>query len=145
MISKYDKKKKGSGPYNHIIVWLWRLFSSIRFAIILILIITALSLLGALLIQAPSEIAKDPQAYSNWINTVAQGKVGNWAPFLSALRLFNVFSSPWFITAGILLMLNILICSLNRWRAISLSIRGGKVKQVEKFYTDGKTNIDFRI
>lgn len=100
--------------------------------------------MGALLIQVPSEIARDPQAYYNWIDTVAQGKVGAWAPFLSAFRLFNVFSSPWFITTGILLMLNILICSLNRWRAIYMIIKGGKVKHAEKFYKEGKTSAELK-
>ncbi|MCJ7740417.1 hypothetical protein MUP32_03825, partial [Candidatus Microgenomates bacterium] len=88
MISEYDKKKKAPGRFKSVVDWLWRLFSSVRLAVILILVITGLSLLGALLIQVPSEIAKDPQAYSNWVDMVARSKVGVWAPFLSALRLF---------------------------------------------------------
>ncbi len=34
-------------------------------------------------------------------------------------------------------MLNILICSLNRWKEISLSLRGGSVKKKEDFYALG--------
>ncbi|MCJ7471884.1 MAG: cytochrome c biogenesis protein ResB [Actinobacteria bacterium] len=143
MISKYKEKKK-PGPFKSIVQWLWRLFSSVRLAVILILIITALSLLGALLVQVPSEIASDPQAYYNWIDTVARSKVGVWTPFLSALRLFNVFSSPWFIIVSALLMLNIFICSLNRWRSINLSIRGSAVKQSENFYTTGNTQAELK-
>jgi cytochrome c biogenesis protein len=41
-------------------------------------------------------------------------------------------------------MLNILVCSLNRWRGISLSIRGGVVKQGEKFYLTGKTQAELK-
>ena len=134
MKSKYDKKKKVPGLLKTVVDWLWRQFSSVRFAVILILIISGLSLLGALLIQVPSEIAKDPQAYSNWVETAARSKVGVWAPLLSALRLFNVFSSIWFIIACTLLVLNIFICSVNRWSGISLSLRGGLVKQNENFY-----------
>jgi len=134
MISKYDKKKKAPGLFKTVVDWLWRQLSSVRLAVILILVITGLSLLGALLIQVPSEIAKDPQAYSNWVDTVARSKVGAWTPFLSALRLFNVFSSIWFIIACTLLVLNIFICSVNRWSGISLSLRGGLVKQNENFY-----------
>ncbi len=139
MINKNNKEKKRPGQSKSILQWLWRQFSSIRLAVILILIITGLSLIGALLIQAPSEMVKDPQAYYYWIDTVARSKVGIWMPFLSALRLFNVFSSPLFIIAGTLLMFNILICSLNRWKGILSSIRGGPVKQPEKFYTNGNT------
>ncbi|MHB1377313.1 MAG: cytochrome c biogenesis protein ResB [Candidatus Humimicrobiaceae bacterium] len=140
MISKYDKKKKASGLFKFIVDWLWRLFSSVRLAVILIFVIAGLSLLGALLIQVPSEIAKNPQAYSNWVDTVARSKVGIWTPLLSALRLFNVFSSLWFIIACTLLMLNIFICSINRWSSISLSLRGGAVKQNENFYFTDNDN-----
>jgi cytochrome c biogenesis protein len=132
-----NKNKKKQGTFKSIIKWIWRLFSSVRLAVILILVITALSLLGALLIQAPAEVAKDPGAYSYWIDTVAQPKVGGWAPFLSALSFFNVFRSPWFVIASALLMLNILICSLNRWKEISLSLKGGQVIKKEDFYTSG--------
>jgi cytochrome c biogenesis protein len=143
MISEYKEKKK-PGPFKSVVKWLWRLFSSVRLAVILILIITALSLLGALLVQVPSEIANDPQAYYNWIDTVARSKVGIWTPFLSALRLFNVFSSPWFIIASTLLMLNIFICSLNRWSSIRVSLRGGTVKQSENFYATGNTQAELK-
>lgn len=142
--AKYDKEKKRLGQFKSVVHWLWHLFSSVRFAVILILIITGLSLLGALLVQVPPEIAKDPQAYSYWIDTAARSKVGVWTPFLSALRLFNVFRSPWFIITCTLLMLNIFICSVNRWSSISLNLRGSAVKQREKFYTTGKTHAELK-
>lgn len=144
MISQNDNEKKRPGVFKSVMAWLWRLFSSVRLAVILILIITGLSLLGALLFQVPPEAAKDPQAYSYWIDTVAQSKVGAWAPFLSALRLFNVFSSPWFIITSALLMFNIFICSLNRWSSISISLRGGSVKRKEDFYSTGKTHAEIK-
>ncbi|MHB8277846.1 MAG: cytochrome c biogenesis protein ResB [Candidatus Humimicrobiaceae bacterium] len=144
MISKYDKKKKGLGLSKSVVNWLWRLFSSVRLAVILILVITGLSLLGALLVQVPSEIAKDPQLYSNWVDTVARSKVGVWAPLLSALRLFNVFNSLWFIIACTLLMLNIFICRVNRWSSISLSLRGSVVKQNENFYFNDNTHAELK-
>ncbi|MFC1864573.1 cytochrome c biogenesis protein ResB [Chloroflexota bacterium] len=135
--AKEDKKQQGPGAFKSVVDWLWHLFSSLRLAVILILVITGLSLLGALLIQAPSDMARDPQLYSYWIDTAARSKVGGWVPLLSALHLFDVFHSPWFLITGTLLMLNIFICSVNRWSNISLSLRGGAVKQKESFYTTG--------
>ena len=144
MISKYDKKKKAPSPFKTVVDWVWHQLSSVRLAVILILVITGLSLLGALLIQVPSEIAKNPQVYSNWVDTVARSKVGVWAPLLSALRLFNVFSSIWFIIACTLLVLNIFICSVNRWSGISLSLRGGLVKQNENFYFNDNNHAELK-
>ncbi len=145
MVSQEDKEQQGPGAFRPVVDWLWHLFSSMHLAVILMLVIAGLSLLGALLIQVPSEIARDPQFYSYWIDTAAKSKVGVWTPFLSALNLFDVFRSPWFIIAGTLLMLNIFICSVNRWSNISLSLRGGAVKQRESFYTTGNTSAKLPI
>ncbi|MFC2004883.1 cytochrome c biogenesis protein ResB [Chloroflexota bacterium] len=142
MAIQEDNEQKGSGTSKSVVGWLWHLFSSVRLAVILIFVITGLSLLGALLVQAPSEMVRDPQFYSYWIDTVAVSKVGVWAPLLSALRLFDVFRSPWFLIAGTLLMLNIFICSVNRWSGIRLSLRGGVVKHKESFYTTGNTRAE---
>lgn len=115
----------------------WRVFTSMRLAVILMLVLTALSLLGALLIQAPTAIADDPALYQQWVDSVAGNKVGGLAPLLSALSLFDVFHSPWFVIAGGLLMLNIIICSINRWGGISASLKGGKIRQNHAFYSAG--------
>ncbi|MFC2007040.1 cytochrome c biogenesis protein ResB [Chloroflexota bacterium] len=115
----------------------WRIFSSMRLAVILMLIIATLSLLGALLIQVPANIAEDTNLYSQWVGAVAGNKVGSWAPLLSTLGLFDIFHSPWFVIAGTLLMLNILVCSINRWSGISASLRGGAVRRNYAFYNGG--------
>ena len=43
--------------------WLWRTFTSMRTALILILALSALALIGTLLVQAPAGLSSDPQAY----------------------------------------------------------------------------------
>ncbi len=139
MVDQEDKKQQKPDTSKSIVDRLWRFFSSTRLAVVLMLVITGLSLLGALLIQVPSEMARDPQLYASWVDTAARSKVGIWAPFLSVLGLFDVFRSPWFLIAGTLLMLNIFICSVNRWSGIRLSLHGGAVKQKEGFYTAGNT------
>ena len=139
MVSREDKKQQVPGVFKSVAVWLWRLCSSMRLALILILVISGLSLLGALLIQVPPEMASEPQLYSYWLDTAARSKVGVWTPFLSALWLFDVFRSPWFLIVGTLLMLNIVICSVNRWSSISLILKGSVVKHKESFYTAGDT------
>jgi cytochrome c biogenesis protein len=57
----------------------------------------------------------------------------------------NVFHSWWFLTAGALLMLNILVCSLNRWRSIRHILSGGPVKLAENFYTSGNMQKDVGV
>jgi cytochrome c biogenesis protein len=79
----------------------WRFFSSIRLALVLILLMGAITLFGTLVPSA------------------------------------NTFHAWWFLAPGALLMLNIIVCSLNRWGNIKLSLHGGKVKQEESFYSGG--------
>ncbi|MDD4924818.1 MAG: cytochrome c biogenesis protein ResB [Dehalococcoidales bacterium] len=83
--------------FEKTITQVWRLFSSAKLAIALILIITALSIIGI---------------------------------FTSA----ELFSSWYFITAGTLLMLNILICNINRWKGIQKYLKGSRIKQSEDFF-----------
>ena len=130
-------QNRGIGRTLH---WFWKLFSSVKLALILILIITGLSLIGVFLVQVPSGMSGDAQAYQSWVENVATQQVGPWAPLLSLLQFFNVFGSFWFLGAGILLMLNILICSLNRWSSIKLTLLGGTVKRQEGFFIGGKSD-----
>jgi len=139
MASQQYEEQQGPGAFKTVVHWLWRLFSSMRLAVILMLVIAGLSLVGALLIQVPWEMARDPQLYSYWIDTVARSKVGALTPVLSALGLFDVFHSYWFIVTGALLMLNILVCSVNRWRGIRLNLQGGVVRHQESFYAIGSS------
>ncbi len=92
--------KSFSSPFGASARWLWRFFSSVRLALILVLIIAGMSLLGA-------------------------------------LTPLNVFNSIYFAIPGTMLMFNILICSLNRWKSIKLALRGGEITQPESFYKTG--------
>lgn len=96
---------------------LWRIFTSMRTALVLILALAALALVGAILIQAPSGMSADPQAYAAWLERL-RPKYGGWVPILDRLGLFSVFQTIWFkaILAG--LTTSILACSVNRFRGL---------------------------
>lgn len=141
MSESREKTVQGQkGVAEHI----WRFFSSIRLAFALIIIIALISLLGAIIIQVPGEYTASPELFDNWVSNIAQPKYGMWTPLMSNLQLFNIFHSPWFLGAGVLLMLNILVCSINRWRRIRLLITGGKVTQPENFYRQGKNYSEYK-
>jgi cytochrome c biogenesis protein len=64
---------------------------------------------------------------------------------LGALTTLNVFNSIFFAIPGVMLMLNILICSLNRWKSISVILGGGKITQPESFYATGAELKNIRL
>lgn len=109
------------------------------------LVITGLSLVGALLIQVPEEVAADPSLYTLWLDNVARPEVGGWTGVLSSLRLFDVSHSPWFWIAGLLLVANIMVCSLNRWNRLRAAAIGGPVKQADAFYLSTGEQLSSRL
>jgi cytochrome c biogenesis protein len=93
---------------------IWQFFASLKLAIVLILVLVGLSLIGTFVIQVPAEYSADPQDYLWWLDNIAQPQTGAWYPLLRLLGFFNLFHSIWFILTGLLLVLNIIVCSVNR-------------------------------
>lgn len=96
---------------------LWRIFTSMRTALLLILALAALALVGAILVQAPAGFSSDPQGYAAWLDGL-RPKYGGWVPILDRLGLFAVFQSIWFKGILVGLTTSILACSVNRFRGL---------------------------
>jgi cytochrome c biogenesis protein len=97
---------------------LWRTLSSLKLTLILMLVLIGLTLIGTFVIQVPLESARNAADYKYWLEEVAQPQTGVWFPILNLLGLFNVFHSIWFLGAGALLAISIIVCTLNRWKQI---------------------------
>ncbi|HUV04163.1 MAG TPA: cytochrome c biogenesis protein ResB [Armatimonadota bacterium] len=77
----------------------WRTFSSMKTAIVLLLILAAASVAGTVIEQnAPAE-AYDPSLH----------------PILKALGLTNVYGSSWYVLLLALIGINLMVCSINRF------------------------------
>ena len=96
---------------------LWRIFTSMRTALILMLGLAILGLIGTLLVQVPAGVQSDPQAYTAWLDTV-RPKYGGWTTPMEMLQFFSIFSSVWFKGIIVLLTTSILACSVNRFRGL---------------------------
>ena len=101
---------------------IWRLFSSPRLALALIFALAAACLAGALLVQAPPEVLRDPDGTRLWLERAARPKFGGWTDLLQGIGLFWVFQTLWFRSLLGLLAGNIVVCTLNRlpgiWHAV---------------------------
>jgi len=101
---------------------LWRFFSSLKLAVILLIAITVVSFLGTLFPQLVPEVARDPQASARWL-AMAREKYSALAGLYETLGLFDVYRSPWFILLVVALILNTVVCTTRRfkatWRAVS--------------------------
>ena len=110
--------------------------SSIKLAVILLLILVFLSLVGAFLIQVPADTASDPAAYNLWLQSAAQPKTGAWFGLLRLLGFFNIFHSIWFLATCILLICSIVICNINRFGKIRSLIADRPFPAEEKQYPE---------
>lgn len=111
----------------------WHLLTSVRLAFILILSLAALSLVGAVVIQAPAPATADPQAYADWLERI-RPRFGRFTDVMSMLGLFDLFRSVYFRALLALLGLNIVVCSLNRWPAIKINLMSPRVRVGPGFF-----------
>ncbi len=121
---------------------LWALFSSVRTALVLILLLAGTSLVGALLVQAPGSIVPGSDAYETWLLRV-QPRYGMWADVFSVLGLFTVFRVWWFHLLVVALALNILVCSVNRWSTLSREVFRPRIRLADQFFErSGAARVD---
>src|SRR5207247_1930209 len=79
----------------------WWLFTNVRFALVLLVVLCSLSLLGVLLPQKPLAVRGDAMLEAGWLK-MQEGKFGFLTGPLDEVQLFDIFHARWF---GILLAL----------------------------------------
>jgi cytochrome c biogenesis protein len=92
---------------------LWHFLTSMKLGLILMLGFAALSLVGALIIQAPPGVMADPQAKAGWLAEV-RPKYGGWTDILDRLQVFAIFTSVWLRAIGALLAASLIACTVQR-------------------------------
>ncbi len=113
--------------------WLavWRLFTSVNFAVLQIIVLALLAVVGMTIRQLPGFAFRSAGDYASAMadiharyDTVFGAGVVN---LLERLQFFHVFSSTWFTIGLIVLVVSIIICTIDRtprlWRTSS-EIRG---------------------
>ncbi len=112
----------------------WHLFTSVRLALSLILLLTAAVLAGTLLMQAPPSVLENQASYELWLER-ARGKYGGFlTDVFDILLLFNVFHSVWFRLLLALLTANLLVSSINRWKGIWITAFGASTRMGDAFF-----------
>jgi len=93
--------------------WIWRQFTSMRTALILLFLLAIASIPGSIFPQRGT----NPLKTKEWISGSP-----TWGPILDRLGFFEVYSSPWFSAIYLLLFISLIGCVLPRaathWRAM---------------------------
>lgn len=117
---------------------LWRLFTSVNFAVLQIIVLALLAVVGMTVRQLPGFAFRSAADYATEmarLRTIYEPALGTGVvDVMERLQLFHVFNSTWFSLGLVLLVVSIVICTLDRtprlWRQAS-SIR---VRQPEAYF-----------
>ena len=82
----------------------WWLFVNVRFAIVLLVVLTLVSLAGVLIAQVPANVRGDVVLEADWL-AEKEGMYGFLTDPMNAVGLFDIFHTAWF---GALLAITVL-------------------------------------
>ena len=94
--------------------WMWRQLTSMRVALLLLMLLAVAALPGAFFPQEP----QDPTSVARY-----RADHPELAPWLDRLGLFDVFAAPWFAAIYLLLFISLIGCILPRTRAHLRAVR----------------------
>lgn len=92
----------------------WRLLTSVRFAVFFIATLALFGLMGVVIPQVPEAMRGNDAAIAAWLD----GERQTFGPFtdpMYRLGMFEVFHAKWFLGALGFLVLNVTTCTFNRW------------------------------
>jgi cytochrome c biogenesis protein len=114
-------------PFSQLGQGLWRLFTSVDFAVVQIIFLATLAAIGMTLQQLPDFAFRSPADYATSIETIHVRYDPVLGPgvvtVLERLGAFSIFKSPVFGVALVVLVISIVVCTLDRtprlWRDVS--------------------------
>jgi cytochrome c biogenesis protein len=92
----------------------WRTLTSVRFAVFFIATLAALALVGVLVPQVPEAMRGNRAAITVWLDA-QRGTFGPFTDPMYRLGFFEVFHAKWFLAALAFLVVNVSVCTFNRW------------------------------
>lgn len=104
--------------------WIWRNLTSMRTALILLLILILAAIPGSVF---PQRVA-DPLAVNEWI-----GRNPTWGPLLDRVGMFDVFGTPWFAAIYLLLFISLVGCVVPRCGQLWRQWRDGPPEPPKRF------------
>jgi cytochrome c biogenesis protein ResB len=112
---------------------IWRTLTSVRFAVFFIATLALFGLMGVLIPQVPEAMRGNNAAISVWIEH-ERGTFGPLTTPMYRLGFFEVFHARWFLFALGFLVLNVSVCTFNRWSPTFRNVFRPPVHVPETFY-----------
>jgi len=127
-----------TNPFAQLGQGLWRLFTSVDFAVVQIIFLASLAAIGMTLQQLPDFAFRSPADYATSIETIHIRYDPVLGPgivnVLERLSLFSIFKSPIFGVALVVLVVSIVVCTLDRTPRLWRDVSAVRVVQPEPFF-----------
>ncbi|GAB2614212.1 cytochrome c biogenesis protein ResB [Pseudactinotalea suaedae] len=104
--------------------WGWRQLTSMRVALMLLLLLAVVALPGSFFPQRP----QNPEAVAQYLQTNP-----DLGPFLDRIGMFDVYGSPWFSAVYLLLFISLIGCIVPRTFAHAQAMRTGPSRVPRNF------------
>lgn len=104
--------------------WVWRQLTSMRVALLLLMLLAVAALPGAFFPQEP----QDPTSVARY-----RADKPGLAPWLDRLGMFDVFAAPWFVAIYLLLFVSLIGCILPRTRSHLRALRAAPPRVPKRF------------
>jgi cytochrome c biogenesis protein len=111
----------------------WRILTSVRFAVLYIATLAAFGLTGVLIPQVPEAMRGNDAAIQTWLDT-QRGTFGPATDTMYRFGLFEVFHARWFLFALAFLVVNVTTCTFNRWSPTFRNVFHPPVRVPDRFY-----------
>ncbi len=117
--------------------WLFRVLTSVRFALALIGFLALAALVGLLLPQVPSQMRGNPAAEAAWVD-FQEGKFGFLTDSMYRLGLFTLFRSTGFVAALATLVVSLCVCTMNRFTPIWRNVTRPQSRVPDDYFDRGQ-------
>ena len=117
---------------------LWRLFSSVNFAVVQIIVLGLLAVVGMTVRQLPGFAFRSAGDYATEmarLRAIYEPAIGPFGvDVLERLQLFHVFTSTWFSLGLVVLVVSIVICTLDRTPRLWQQAAFIRVRQPDAYF-----------
>ena len=144
-VGKGPRLDGGSAPVSHTGSWtrtlslvnplraVWWLFTNVRFAILLLALLSIVSLAGVLVPQMPATVKGDAGLEAAWLDTQHEN-FGFLTDGMDAIGLFNVFSQRWFALLLAITVVSTGAYIVSRFPGIWASIRKPRTRVPDRYF-----------
>ena len=129
-------------PVSGALQSIWALLTNVKFALLLVGLATAGSLIGVVVPQMPAEMRDNPAAQSAWLE-LRRDDYGFLTDPMNRLDLFDLFHSTWFIGLWVVIIVAVTVCTVSRLRPTWRNVERPPERVADRYFETARHRASF--